>query len=1078
MGLNYFFYSIKKEHFLHFIVLVTTLIFIPEMVNSQTRGEKSSFSKDLLFEKKLLNFNLDQSPTIGSSSRVQFSQTISNTNNSDIGNGVIKDILGASGIDIPDWLSNLTGGASFFCSDITPVFNASASINVGGYYQTKSVGTSNVEVIYPVKVFVEFPKENTFACGDLIKITTSYSILEPTNKNKLKVTPPFITQEIGAVLNNLSFDAEFGLDAEVGFGVSVAGVEICSNKLYFDKKKSFSFKPTIPNLPPLVTVCEQAFGTGANESSLLSCSSPTEAKPLLKLGQFILDDYNSRHNTKYTFATFPNINTVVIAPPDFATSLDAPTIPELEGVFKNTQSYPLTFSSDNEVKKLVYSGSQNAVSKMSIDLISFLDYSKISTSYSLGSGAGSVDLGDVAPVFTMNQHMNFEFSPTINLTIDLGESMKYEVFNNEDISVRNGTGRLVDIVAGQYIMAQFPQNCSTPINASGSSYLNGNFKSKITQDYYKSIQLKFGEIKLKDVIDLTILNKTIGNSKFGSKSIVDSSLMLETNHFSLPSFVLDPEDPIITIDDVTIEDMRNLGNGEKAIVYKVQVSNGGDVKLNDVRLELDLEKTFKTAKAYSVSCLFSNAFSTNLNFNGNAEKNLLGNGNSLEIGESKYVEILVKVKPEIAKAGSGGCFDSVDYSTSSKAFAISPIGTAIENNYNQCTKTTTGNDIIATAGMGASVINDINDYTIYGWDLVKFDKPHKTSMGNIGSSGDVIFENTSKQNSAPTIIIGDIQVGKQLFIQGESKIEADYILIYETIKMPNKKGEFTLNGTYIENSNCVATQPIITLNSPKVTGKNKVIISKNTLKVIPPGNYREIVFFEGSEAVFTSGIYNIGRLAVLGNNTKIQYNILSQKVRLNIDTWQINGKNIQMNLTNGNVNNVIYNYSGKQPISFNASNVKGRIFAPNAKVEFSESTSMEGTCYAKTVNFKTGSYFIGAKFLKELIVNPNCQDVLTPNNGIYAKSNLNSFSSLVKEEILSKQLFTVNVYPNPTKDIITIEGMPNNLEVIIKVFNSIGQLILQQKNNSTVESISLESLPSGLYYIHIEGTDSTIIIKE
>jgi len=176
-----------------FIAILAVLTVSPHFVYSQVRGTTTSVSKDLSFQKELKNVNLDPNPLTGGGSRVDFIQKFENSKSlNNVNEGVINDILDFAGISIPGWVFDLTGGVEFFCSGMTPTFNASASLDAGGYYETHSVGNSNIGINYPVGVSVTFPQANTFACGEIIKLQTSYSVINPESTDKIKVNSTFI----------------------------------------------------------------------------------------------------------------------------------------------------------------------------------------------------------------------------------------------------------------------------------------------------------------------------------------------------------------------------------------------------------------------------------------------------------------------------------------------------------------------------------------------------------------------------------------------------------------------------------------------------------------------------------------------------------------------------------------------------------------------------------------------------------------------------------------------------------------------------------------------------------------------
>lgn len=74
----------------------------------------------------------------------------------------------------------------------------------------------------------------------------------------------------------------------------------------------------------------------------------------------------------------------------------------------------------------------------------------------------------------------------------------------------------------------------------------------------------------------------------------------------------------------------------------------------------------------------------------------------------------------------------------------------------------------------------------------------------------------------------------------------------------------------------------------------------------------------------------------------------------------------------------------------------------------------------------------------------------------------------------------VLVYPNPANGVFNLkfEGTPGSNE--LEVYNTLGQLILSQKNESANVSVDITQQPDGLYYLKLKGTNKTVlkIIKE
>jgi serine protease AprX len=64
-----------------------------------------------------------------------------------------------------------------------------------------------------------------------------------------------------------------------------------------------------------------------------------------------------------------------------------------------------------------------------------------------------------------------------------------------------------------------------------------------------------------------------------------------------------------------------------------------------------------------------------------------------------------------------------------------------------------------------------------------------------------------------------------------------------------------------------------------------------------------------------------------------------------------------------------------------------------------------------------------------------------------------------------------NIYPNASSGIITISCSKNELGSTIKLFNSLGKIILEKRINSVTESISIENFSNGVYYYNIASAD-------
>ena len=97
----------------------------------------------------------------------------------------------------------------------------------------------------------------------------------------------------------------------------------------------------------------------------------------------------------------------------------------------------------------------------------------------------------------------------------------------------------------------------------------------------------------------------------------------------------------------------------------------------------------------------------------------------------------------------------------------------------------------------------------------------------------------------------------------------------------------------------------------------------------------------------------------------------------------------------------------------------------------------------------------------------------TPNNDIdYTTEIYNFFASCMGPTSVSEVAFpTVNVYPNPTKDILHVEA--ENI-ANIQVYNALGQLMTTTSNTD----IPVSSYSEGLYTVSVTLTDGRVLTRK
>ena len=70
---------------------------------------------------------------------------------------------------------------------------------------------------------------------------------------------------------------------------------------------------------------------------------------------------------------------------------------------------------------------------------------------------------------------------------------------------------------------------------------------------------------------------------------------------------------------------------------------------------------------------------------------------------------------------------------------------------------------------------------------------------------------------------------------------------------------------------------------------------------------------------------------------------------------------------------------------------------------------------------------------------------------------------------------TYQVYPNPVKDVLTVEG--ENLEQV-SVFNTMGQLLKTVKCNGNVVNVNVSDLQNGMYIVNVIDNNGEVSSKK
>jgi len=75
-----------------------------------------------------------------------------------------------------------------------------------------------------------------------------------------------------------------------------------------------------------------------------------------------------------------------------------------------------------------------------------------------------------------------------------------------------------------------------------------------------------------------------------------------------------------------------------------------------------------------------------------------------------------------------------------------------------------------------------------------------------------------------------------------------------------------------------------------------------------------------------------------------------------------------------------------------------------------------------------------------------------------------------------KEIGTINIYPNPSDEIINIE-IENSNNAVIEIYNVSGTLLIRKTFHSESEKIDISGFSRGLYIVKVKQ-EGTVIVKE
>ncbi|HEY9088116.1 MAG TPA: sortase, partial [Anaerolineaceae bacterium] len=127
-----------------------------------------------------------------------------------------------------------------------------------------------------------------------------------------------------------------------------------------------------------------------------------------------------------------------------------------------------------------------------------------------------------------------------------------------------------------------------------------------------------------------------------------------------------PAAPALGVAKRLVGDPVEMTPGVYEVTYEILVRNYGNLPISDLQVTDDLTDTFPAPSLFSVVSLVSPTFTVNPAFNGAADTDLLSGADSLTVGASGSITLVVQVTP-----AAGGPFDNTATASGETPSAVS-----------------------------------------------------------------------------------------------------------------------------------------------------------------------------------------------------------------------------------------------------------------------------------------------------------------------------------------------------------------------------------------------------------------------
>lgn len=109
-----------------------------------------------------------------------------------------------------------------------------------------------------------------------------------------------------------------------------------------------------------------------------------------------------------------------------------------------------------------------------------------------------------------------------------------------------------------------------------------------------------------------------------------------------------------------------------------------------------------------------------------------------------------------------------------------------------------------------------------------------------------------------------------------------------------------------------------------------------------------------------------------------------------------------------------------------------------------------------------------------LLAETNRNAFAQPTGSLVVESN-NTVEGAILEH---KEIFAVNVYPNPANDVINLTVLGDELSYNVMIFNQLGQIVKSLTTQENLTTINVADLNQGIYLVKISSSSGETFTKK